>query len=356
MQTMKCLDAKKLLALACLASSVLAGQQALASVALNDNPELLFVMWDPVAKVSYTKDLGMLANTFWITGQQDAGSQTLIDLKSAADANLAEFLKASTVVANQRWALFAVDSGPTLAPGDTRLFTTLKQGNAEGEVNPNWTDMTTMERGSLLFVAREMPNRLMGSLNFPKPQDRAFNTHGASSGYDATINGSSFDNSSSAGYFAGRSGFSARGNLNADGDAYAGIFSVSNEVGRSSWFYFLTNPQEGGVDSVAVDEFDNLGGNGYWGFAYKSAGTYLLSYTMPAYDPTAKATSAEGRTRLSLTDYAAGFSSRAVAAPAGEFVSAAAVSAVPEPATWGHLVLGLALLGGLMGRNRSRKP
>ncbi|MCV2365151.1 PEP-CTERM sorting domain-containing protein [Paucibacter sp. DJ1R-11] len=320
-----------------------AGSSAQASIATDNQPELLLVLWDPVAKLSYTKDLGMDASSFWVLAQQDAGYQKLINL-DPTDKALLEFKKGSTVVANQRWAVFAVDAGPSLKPGDTRLYTTVQQGPAEGVVNPHWQDLNAMAAGDLLFTAREMPNQFIGSLNFSKPSDRAFNTHGASEGFDRNVNGSSFDTASSGGYFAGRSGFSARANLLADGDSFGGAFSVSNAVGKSSWFYYVTNSANG---SLAVDEFDNLSYNGYWGLAQNSSGNYVLSFTQQAANsPAANAVTGAGLQRVNQTDYAAGFESRWIDSPTGEFADfqANTVSAVPEPQSWVLLGLGLASL------------
>ncbi|MBT9503648.1 MAG: PEP-CTERM sorting domain-containing protein [Burkholderiaceae bacterium] len=329
---------------------MLASPAAQAAIATGNDPELLFVMWDPITKVSYTKDLGMRANTFWITAQQDAGSQTLVNLTSA-DKNFAEFLKVSTLQANQRWGIFAIDSGPETAPGDTRLFTTLTQGPAEGVTNPHWLDMTRMQVGDLTYNARHLPDDLLlGALNQPGPDAKPNNSHW---GGDFAANGSSFDTATSLGYFAGRRGFFGRGALNQDGDAFAGAYSITNAVGFSSWFYYLTHPAQGSV--VAVDEFDNLGGNGYWGLAFKSAGNYLLSYTMDAYNPTATVSSAEGRFRLSSVDFAAGFAARRIDAPEGEFPAYAAgvAAAVPEPASWASFGLGLLALAWVAGRRSS---
>ncbi len=327
-------------------------QWACASVAATDDPELLFVMWDPVAKVSYTKDLGIRANTFWITGQQDAGSQTLINLTSSADSVLAEFLKVSKVSTNQHWAVIAIDPGPGLTPGDRRLFTTLTQGTKEGVVNSNWVDMTRMQAGDLQFNTQLISESLFLGLNFPNPESAVFNTHRTGGAVNYAVNGSSFDSQGGKNYFAAQNGFRSRTSPAEPGDAFGGIFSTTNLVGQSSWFYYLTNTA--GKDLVEVDEFDNLGANGYWGLALKSAGSYLLSYTMPAYDPSAKASSAEGRMRLSVTDFAAGLLSRPVTAPANEFAdypaAASIVTSVPEPATWVSLALGLGLVGGAARR------
>lgn len=310
-----------------------------ADVRSDDHPDLLFVLWDPVAKVSYSKDLGLDANSFWIYAQQDAGYSKQITL-DATDIALIEFRKLSTKVADQRWAVIAVDSGPTTVPGDTKLYTTLRQGLKEGETNPNWTDMTGISYGNLVFGARDMPNRLYFGLNFlGDDTTRYVRTAGK--------DGSSMDLPGSKGYFAGRLGFSDKANPQVDGSYFSGVFDVTNAVNQSSWFYYLTNKDEGG-GAIDVDEFDNLSSNGYWGFALTTANAYSLTFTqvVAKSGPTSVST-VVGTNRVSVTDYAAGFEARSITVGRDEFPGwqvAASIAPVPEPATWASFALGLLML------------
>lgn len=328
------------------AALVLLSVCAQADIRSDEHPDLLFILWDPIAKVSYSKDLGLDANSFWIYAQQDAGYSKQITLDST-DKALIEFRKLSTKATDQRWAVIAVDSGPTTAPGDTKLYTTLRQGLKEGETNPNWTDMTGISYGDLVFGARDLPNRLYMGLNFlGEDATRYVRTSGK--------DGSSMDLQGSKGYFAGRQGFYDRANPQADGSYFSGVFDVTNAVNQSSWFYYLTNKEEGG-GVAAVDEFDNLSSNGYWGLALTTANAYSLTFTQTVARSGASSVTTEvGAFRASTIDYAAGLASRPITVPVDEFayVHATAVLTVPEPGTLENIAVGLLMLAGLLRRRR----
>lgn len=322
-----------------LASLVLATltPRAEALIRSGDTPELVFVLWDSVAKVSYTRDLGLNANDFWAYAQQDKGYTYDYKL-DPTDAALVAFRAASTTLANQRWAVFAFDSGPTLAPGDTRAYSTLTQGPGDGTVNPNWTDMTSAKSVDILYTAREMPSRLYFGLNF-------FGTDSTQYIRTSGENGTSFDKEASAGYFAGGGGFSAQGG-SGKGSYLAGAYNVANQVNQSSWFYYLTNAT--GSDTVVVDEFDNLSSNGYWGLALGTDSLYRLTFTQAAAKSGASsATTEAGILRVSQTDYTAQTGAARLLD-----VNDTIATAVPEPGTWALFALGLI---GVIARARSSR-
>ncbi|MDG0857298.1 PEP-CTERM sorting domain-containing protein [Roseateles puraquae] len=303
--------------------------QAHALIRSDNAPDLVFVLWDPVAQVSYTRDLGLNANDFWAYAQQDKGYSYDYKL-DPTDAALVAFRAASTTLANQRWAVFAFDSGPTLNPGDAKAYTTLTQGPDDGSTNPNWLDMTKSLTGDILFAAQEMPNRLYFGLNFAGVDPTQYVR---TSGDNAT----SFDKVGSAGYFAGNTGFSAKGG-GGKGSFLAGSYNVANEVNKSSWFYYLTNAA--GSSTVVVDEFDNLSSNGYWGLAYGSDNRYRLTFTQAAATSGANSASTDiGVVRASSIDYIA------QTGPARLLeLDATVVTSVPEPGTWALFGTGLLTL------------
>lgn len=301
--------------------------------------DLMLVIWDSVAQVSYTQSVlprTTNATQFWIDAQQDKGYSFAMEL-DATNPALTAFRSASTNVANQSWALFGFEQGFSLNPGINKVYSTLTQGPGNGVVNPNWQDMTAANYTVVLGLAFNInqSTRLYGALSAPATEGLSLRPEGSYF--------SSFDRKGSTGYFAGQTGFSGQGGTG-DGSFLAGAYNVANSVGSSSWFYYVTNAA--GSNTVAVDEFDNLGYNGYWGMALTSSNKYLLSYTLPAANtPRASANTELGLQRVSTIDYAAGLGEARLIGLAEP------VSAVPESSTTLLLLAGLATL--LAWRRRS---
>lgn len=324
----------------------------------NDNsPDLLFVLWDPTAQVSYTRNLRLNANQFWVYAQQDAGYSYDYKL-DATDPALIAFRAASTTSSSQRWAVFAVDSGPTLSAGDTKVYSTLTQGPDGGVVNPNYTNMTGAQTGDVLAFARSSgdPGSIIGGYNFTGADTTKY-VRASKDGFFT-----SFDKLGSAGYFAGGNGFSAQGG-GGQGSFLAGAYDVANLVNKSSWFYYLTNA--GSSSTVVVDEFDNLSSNGYWGLSLadnNAATQYRLTFTqVKATTGANSATTPAGIQRAALIDYAASTGpARLLSVDDSTWLTADAlgtqvpVSAVPESDAATLLSMGLATLVGLRARRRRR--
>lgn len=303
------------------------GPQSGANAGFSGNGELFLSVFDAEAKISYTKDLGITLDDFFVWGQQDGGNQRFWALD---DAQWSSFLPQTDATA-LRWSVLGFDTTGGTAQGGLRLFTTAKQGD-EGKIgsltNQRLTNGTGSTQAGTFFVAvNSTPTH---------------GVPGASS--DFAVNGSSVnaDADPGNGYFGSNSvGLSTTLNGNAP-------FDNSNPVGESSWFYYLTRSGPVQLNTVLVDEFDNLGHDGYWGFLYVDPAlypdspyraSYLLSYTLPAYEVAAEEPPAFSRT------------ARLMSFRSASFLELDPVTAVPEPGSWALLLLGLL---GLMAHRQRR--
>lgn len=327
------------------------------SVAAGHTPELVLVIWDPVKEVSYMKDLGTrvysanyaagdTATNLFVYGQQDAGYQKLFSPLNT-DASFTNFLAKSTDKANQIWAVFALNVDPDLplSENGSQVYTTLNTQFTAGTENPAYTAARLWSNGEMSGTAANSSEAGVGPFNLLKG---ACITDACKTDYAS--NSSLFSVKTDAAYV---------GNfLNANGTFAASTASpnIFNPVNKSSWFYTLSSSNDDGVATVAIDEFDNLGHDAYWGLGVAENGDYILSYTLEA--ALTQATTVQGQLLRLRTDFAASYgSTRLIGAPIGDSlilgVDANTVTAVPEPSTWGLMGLGLALLAGRARRLKS---
>jgi len=318
--------------------------------------ELVLYLWDPVAEVSYAKDLGISMDAFFVSGQQDAGVQQFWQLAGANDASFSAFRAVSTA-ANTRWALFGFDGRLSLAeeanglygqsPGANRIFTTLTNTATAGVNGAAYNALHALDTNNFWIHAGNTASEILWLSENP---GRAGNTHTV----DWQQNGSSFDVKGTRQYFDADGGiFKELGGVGTTG------ITATNRLGESSWFYAVTNPND--YDSfapVAVDEFDNLGHDAYWGLALDPAtNNYVLSYTLAAYSQSAMSFSPIGTARAAVTEYLASTGDRLLDTPDGVYdgyvpIDLSPVPAVPEPAAC--LLFGAGALA-LIARRRALK-
>lgn len=315
-----------------------------------ENGELVFVVSDSAAKISYTLDLGLDMTAFLIAAQQETSTQMFFPI---ADPQWTDFLT-QTAGGDYRWTVFGVVPNAGTAPGRNRLFTTVRQGQ---ESLISTMDNSLLTQGNSISTSRVFIDAV-----------NTTGTHGATGQVpNFPVNGSSVNAAA-----VNKNSFFGEGSyIFSDTLLGKAPFSMSNKVGDSSWFYYLTRSGVAQTEPILVDEFDNLGHDGYWGFTkvaddanspYK--GQYLLSYTLEASG--LKASTAAGQMRMNLTDYTAGFAAKAFSSSQIEFggyrpsslvvaeLALAPLAAVPEPTSWGLMGLGLLALAGRARRRAAQ--
>jgi hypothetical protein len=326
--------------------------QSGANAVYSGNGELFFAAFDATARVSFALDLGETLNDFFVWGQQDGGNQRFWTIDNE------DWLRFLSLVntGELRWSVLGLDVTGGTAAGGVRLFTTMQQGD-EAKIETFSNQLFSTALGS------SQAGTFFNAIN-------ATGSHGTA-GVGSTNfagNGSSVNADPDPGnsYFGSNSvGLSSTLNGNAP-------FDISNPVGKSSWFYYLTRSGTNQTATVLVDEFDNLAHDGYWGFTFVDAsahpdspyaGKHLLSFTLAS----AQATLAQrefaagiGRTEWSggfVVSRLGGAAAQAFESPAGfnqrlgGLGTVGTASAVPEPATWALLTAGLGLL---LWRSRRR--
>ncbi|ALT76244.1 PEP-CTERM sorting domain-containing protein [Paucibacter sp. KCTC 42545] len=253
------------------AAALLAAAPAFAAIqglnAQHLDGELYFNVFDQVANVSYTKDLGTMASLFKINGDgNEAGYKISFNL--TGDANWTSFV-ALTKPANLVWNVLGnVVSGGN-KPGFVKLYTTVKGGDEA--VIPTWTNQ--------LFSAGVSTGTVgwfLGNVNDT-------GTHGVrGTAPNYATNGSSVNKlADDANSYFGTS----------VGERFNGRapFSNSNAVGESSTFSLITRSSlSNNLALVNVDTFANSHGEGKWVFESTTNGM-VLTYALAVPEPSSYA-------------------------------------------------------------------
>jgi hypothetical protein len=224
------------------------------------NGELFVSIYDDVAKVSYTLDLGVLQNDFFVNAQSDLGYSQTWSL--SGDANFASFLSLVDPSA-LRYTVLANETTGGIAAGAQRLFTTVQAGDEVALADFINLDFTNATGSSQLGVFIGQVNGT-GSHGYP----------------DNSINGSSVNALSDAGitYFGEAGGTSENLNGNA-------TFLNGNGIGVASSFYYLTRSGTNQAASVLADQFGNSFGAGKFLFSQAADGSYNVTYTLAVPEP-----------------------------------------------------------------------
>lgn len=237
------------------ASAVALAAPAFAAIAPSGNSELFLVVQDSTAKESYTLDLGIRRDAFFVDGQSDLGKT--LSFEVATDSNWVAFL-ALTSAANRKWGVLAYSGG--LSNANNSILTTVKAGVTETTMKT--TTNQQLNQGTSATTA----GSFFSSLN-------SSGSHAPAN--DFTVNGSSLvaEADSGKGYFGESGGTSDTLNANAK-------FSNLNLIGTASAFYRVSGSSASAGGFVALDKFDNSQNPGSWAFDGSS-----LNYSLAAAVP-----------------------------------------------------------------------
>jgi hypothetical protein len=234
---------------------------------------MLLSVFDASAQITYTLDLGVYMDAFFATGQDDNGYQRFWIIDPASDAAWNSFAAASPNLSNATWAVFAADAVGAATPNNRRWFVTAKQGLEGGIANISNAQLSNAQSGQLdpyMIAHNQLPTH-------QNPADPG----NPSSPESVAINGSGYYNPQTSTFADADFGAVLRFTFTNNN-----FPDPTNAIGQSSWFYYLTRSSTSNLSTakIRVDEFDNLGGDGYWGFTQElGSNRYLLSYTLPAF-------------------------------------------------------------------------
>jgi len=232
-----------------LAAALVASTSSIAAIAPGGtgNGELFLAVFDSSAKVSYTLDLGVRMDDFFVDGQALAGYNRDWGV-ALPDGNFSSFLS-QTTAANLRWVVMAVDTfGPTSAGGQ-RLFTTVRDGTADAVVaSPTNSQFSN-------GVGAAQTGTFIDNVNATGTHSIRGDTPSLS---DYAVNGSSVNAEAdpTRTYFA---------EAGAPGNNFSNQFlalRTDNAVGTSASFWYLTRSNTSGSFAVLTDRFNAVAEDG----------------------------------------------------------------------------------------------
>jgi len=348
-----------------------ASAQAQVTLSSTNNPSLVLLIWDPVAKVSYSHDTNLLGTSLYnSTSQSTTGSQQFWTIDPGSDTSFAKFLQTSGDLSNDVWMVIGGGKATQgIGAGSNVIFSTMVNTTANGVLNPQWPFLkgvtNSLLRGRTGAFSSSLYNPLMNG------NGTAYNNYATA----APGKASSFDTPASNAYVGSLNPVlsdaltgTEAGEAMFGGNGLAGQgFDTGNTLGTSgssSWFYYMTPSGNSQSALSTVSAFSTSSALAYWGLARTTnAGgqqELVLSFTVPA--AVSQTATAAGALRRNQTDYTAQFGfAQQITVAHDEFAGwkptnllGDTVAPVPEPDTYGLMLFGLAGIAAYTRRRRSR--
>lgn len=235
-----------------LALTAAAGQASAAVVpASTGNGDLFLTAWDPVANMSYSRDLGVDLTTFLNTGNSAAGLTSVF----AGDA-LFQSSFVNSAASNISWNIVAGDNvlpngGSQVNPGDLRILST----------------STVVPGTSFIFTNNGMTAGTNNINNFQGYQVNDPVPAGSGCGTNPSC---IITNPSDPG-FAGQTTW-----RNSLGGVSASLSNAGTGFGSSLYFYYITGSGGSTLAQATKTAFANATGDGMWSLSANGTATYTI--------------------------------------------------------------------------------
>ncbi|MHB8621747.1 MAG: VPLPA-CTERM sorting domain-containing protein [Sulfuricaulis sp.] len=235
-----------------LALTAAAGQAGAAVVQANTgNGDLFLTAWDPVANMSYSRDLGVTLSSFLSSATPAAG---LTDVFAGDSLFQSSF--ANSIASNIHWNIAAGDDllpagGSATTPGDLKILST-------STVTPGTGFKFT--NGFMTTGANNVNNFQGYQVTDPTP-----------AGTGCGTNPSCVITNPADPGFGGNTTWSS-----SLGGTSATLSNASTGFGSSLYFYYITGSGGSTISSATETAFKNATGDGMWSLASNGTATYTI--------------------------------------------------------------------------------
>ena len=262
----------------------------------SNGSELFAVVYDTASKTSFVKDLGVSFQNFLPFGVGAA-------LNTASTAVGAGYSLSFNLTADSNWDSFISQSIGT-GSNSTLRFMVGAADTTGGSAAPSGSVGTGASRFMMTAATNPFSGKTNSNMaNFITPANTYLNAMAGLGTMSSAVDGSAVVlDASGAG---SGNNFGKSGNMTTTWNG-AAASNVTGGIGQALNFWYGSKSSTTNGAAAAFDQFDNINGAATWTFSQNLAGDYNLVYAAP----------------------------------------------VPEPETWGLMLVGLSLVGAIARRRR----